>query len=800
MGAIDIIKSQADAQHGSGEAQAELIPSVTSVGPHQSGESPVLSFNAKTLCVQVTITQAHCAKSLDPPADLVASARDKMLELVKSGQAVLFTIHHDRLEQAWTKLRSLELKDDSKESQRSITVRLATGAPKLPGLRISPPHTSDSMASLSISAVAKEVVGWRLDWLALHVARDLLLRGIKDQPNLTQIHGALVRARYGQVVEEIQLKCAQIFPPNDRQQSRLAINPARHEVSLVVFDLDAVSDVSLVETRLARIEQTIDKLPGSKANYVILKDELLESVETALSGPESLGIGLPLILLVAVDPITKIRISAAPKAKRNIQPHGDIPHLNFAIAADRLLATVDEFTPGASQDISRLSQAWLNGEMQRAGIVHGIRDGVLEEIRAQVAKNAEPKGILVAMGTPASAGKDPYLHTIITQDQYGTTEVSDTGGPQAQQRRALVKAGQLVGEVRYGTPPTTGKDVAGAELAPPPGEGLPNADIGEGIERRGSERFYAGCAGILEFDAAGALVLTKILVHEGDANFSSGDIAFDGPVEIKGNIESGANVKVKGDLIVRGEISGGRVECGGNITVDRGIVLGPYGSVRAKGDIKADFIENSTVTCYGSVSVVRSIMQSRVMTGGAIITTGPSSLIGGGTYICGNLLRTHNLGLPKGSKTEVSAGVNFRAEFSMRLRQKRLDMLILSCEEDRRAFKKIMETPAPKLSKLEKRAKDELRDRVSRWKSILDSARQHLYLVTATLNYDSAACLQILGKLSVNCQIRVGGNNIPIVGEVISVLVTANEQDGSFLQPLIAGKAKPAGKSARNGR
>ncbi len=757
-------------------------------------EPPVLSYNPKKLRIQVTITRKHCTESPTPPADLIARAREKMLAVEKSGKVALFTIYERRFEHTWTKFREL----DAANALESVTIVLAAGAPALPGLEIKPSLSQDSLATLSIRAGANEVAEWQLDWLKQHVLRALSERGIEEHPSPTQIHGALVRARSGHIVQDLAVKRLKLSSPKDGQIFHLAVNQARKEVGLVIFDIDAVADLRRVEERIAGVEKTIGKLSGSKkGTYRILRRELLEAIEAALCGPERLGLELPLTMLAAIDPTSKTTQKAgsmpAPRHQSADDPRRNQPLLTFAISNDRMAATITGCSPSLAAKIARLNDEWLRGELQKAGIKHGVRTGLFDDIRKQLAGNLHLGSLGVALGTPAEAGQAPYLH-LVTQEQEGTS----SSAMRAYRRHSLVKAGQLIAEIRYKNPPVLGRDVTGRDLPPPAGEALPDPVLGEGVEKRASGRFYAAFGGIAGYDEQGTLCLTKMLVHEGNANLASGDIVFDGPVEIKGNIDSGGNVKVSGDLLVRGEICGGKIDCGGNITVERGIVVGPGGSVRARGDVKADFIENSTVICGGALSVARSIMQANIMAGGAITVTGADGLIGGGTFACGNLLKTTNLGLPDGSRTEINAGVNFKAEFSTRLRQGRLETLVKLSDEERRAFKDLMKKPAAKLSKTEKDAKDRLRDRITRWGGIIDAARLHLEKVSAHLTYDNEARIYVTGKLSANCQIRLGGKVIPITREVTSVMITTLEEDGSFLKPHSGDGPKAKGKADKS--
>src|SRR5690606_24026810 len=118
------------------------------------------------------------------------------------------------------------------------------------------------------------------------------------------------------------------------------------------------------------------------------------------------------------------------------------------------------------------------------------------------------------------------------------------------QQRNTVSAGQLVAEIRYEEPPAAGKNVFGEEISPPDDDEI-IVQTGDGIVAKGKNKFYAAADGLPTINEQ-TITLSKVLVHEGDVNLRTGNIRFDGPVEIKGSIDASAVVETTGDLIVHG--------------------------------------------------------------------------------------------------------------------------------------------------------------------------------------------------------------------------------------------------------
>jgi uncharacterized protein (DUF342 family) len=421
-----------------------------------------------------------------------------------------------------------------------------------------------------------------------------------------------------------------------------------------------------------------------------------------------------------------------------------------------------------------------------AGIHVSPLPNAAADLIARLQEGKDPAGLVVATGTPPVPGTGPKLRLIINPPMPTPDSQEDATIDFRSYRRPIATAGQVVADIAYESPPVPGRAVTGESILPPAGDSLPDLEAGEGIAADGG-RFVATVAGVVVYDGK-TLAVGKTLIHEGDVNLASGDIVFDGPVEIKGAVDSGACVRATGDIIIHGEVRGGRIDCGGNLTVALGIVTGPGGQIKVKGNVQAAFIENTTVYAGGTVMAQRSIMQATVMAGGEIVVGSADGLAGGGVFICGKTLRTASLGMPDGRITQVDVGVDYRRELAVVHRQARVDRLMRQAEEDRKTLKAIVRRPAAQRSRTEKASMETIRQHLVRLGEVIEVARGHLERAMKAQAYDSDATIQVRGKLSSNCQLRIGGKTIPVTGEVIGVKVTSKELDGSYLRVLDAGK------------
>ena len=125
-------------------------------------------------------------------------------------------------------------------------------------------------------------------------------------------------------------------------------------------------------------------------------------------------------------------------------------------------------------------------------------------------------------------------------------------------------------------------------------------------ERQGVQRLIsaiAGGAGVQRVelrDQEGAVKAREYTVSvqpvaqiSGDVGADTGNIDFQGNVEIQGSVTAGFRVSATSDVTIAGGVeAGARVEAGGNLTVQLGI-MGKDTIVNAGGDLMAKFIQEA---------------------------------------------------------------------------------------------------------------------------------------------------------------------------------------------------------------
>ena len=241
---------------------------------------------------------------------------------------------------------------------------------------------------------------------------------------------------------------------------------------------------------------------------------------------------------------------------------------------------------------------------------------------------------------------------------------------------------------------------------------------------------------------------------------------------------------VKGDLTVTGSIEGAFVRSGGSITVKEGISTSESGRVQARENITADFIGNSNVTCGGDLKVKKAVLNSQIIVGGSIYVNKNDGTLAGGEISCRGDISVGKLGFPKGDKTIISCGIDWRAELTLRIRKGRLQKVKAVNEEDRKALRELIRKKGAQLTAKHKENIERLKERLQRQRTIMDNISDKISSAEKLLNWDKEVKIYVHEVLSSNVDITVGGTQVSVPGDVAGVMISSVRHRGSFIQPI----------------
>ncbi len=256
-------------------------------------------------------------------------------------------------------------------------------------------------------------------------------------------------------------------------------------------------------------------------------------------------------------------------------------------------------------------------------------------------------------------------------------------------RRAATPAvsqDELIVVVHQPIPGQNGVDVYGAVIkaAPPvPVEIKAGANV---IWDEAVRGFRAANSGRVKLNGK-ALEVHNLIQIPDNVGAATGNIDHGGAIVIQGGIESEFEVKAKGDIDVRDAIGAANIECGGNLTVAKGISSATGKKIIVKGNLHAKYLEHATVLSEGDVIVETEILDSSVRTTGQVVCSGRVS---GGDIIAAAGIHVSEVGSHNDTRTMLIAGVDYRLVNARRgaaEKSKKLKEVITKLEVEQKRFK-----------------------------------------------------------------------------------------------------------------
>lgn len=306
----------------------------------------------------------------------------------------------------------------------------------------------------------------------------------------------------------------------------------------------------------------------------------------------------------------------------------------------------------------------------------GVRAGLLDEVIGAAVEQGVATDLVIAQGKPCVHGENTKFEQLVPDmaerhphiDEHGMADFRDLGD------FVVVKAGTpLLRRI----PPTDGEegfDVGGNPLRPKPGTSWPFAPGLKGVETDSAD------ADLLVASVTGQPVMVSRGVKV-DPNFvlprvdlSTGNIKFDGAVNIKGDVTDGMKVTCTGDVLIGGAVLAGEIETTGNVVIKGGVIgHSEYNSkesgstswfsakVVAQGHIHARYAENAFLRSEANVELDDYAMHTEITALGHVIIGKPGGKKGkfiGGHARATVSIRVAESGSDAGPLTVLQAGYN----------------------------------------------------------------------------------------------------------------------------------------------
>ncbi|MFO7911458.1 MAG: flagellar assembly protein A [Desulfotignum sp.] len=258
--------------------------------------------------------------------------------------------------------------------------------------------------------------------------------------------------------------------------------------------------------------------------------------------------------------------------------------------------------------LDRITPDAIAKALAKEDIQFGVAD-LEKQISSLKAALKETVSFVAARGRPPVPGTDAFISYHFDTDYLKPGKIDAEGKMDYRERGSIPKvaAGDLLATK---IPLKTGEPGIDIFNNPIPAPEIRDVVLQCGQGAQLSEdgiKAHAQIDGQPHVAVGGAVCVFAELTIDGDVNFTTGNIDFDGNVIVKGSVLNGFSVRC-GNLFAK-EISGAAIFALGDVVVSEGI---SNADIKTEGDVKARFVTGSNIKTFGSVMVDKEIIDSKI--------------------------------------------------------------------------------------------------------------------------------------------------------------------------------------------
>jgi len=306
----------------------------------------------------------------------------------------------------------------------------------------------------------------------------------------------------------------------------------------------------------------------------------------------------------------------------------------------------------------------------------GVVFGVDQEALRQACELGSTAPLAVACGKRPEDGTDASFEELAPQTVDRAPKVDAMGFIDYREHGAIsiVHAGTPLMRRTPATMGVKGLTIRGEVLVPRPGRDEPFSTelSGSQVDEEDANLLTASITGQPVRVRCGVSVEPVLRLAE--VNLATGNIYFDGTVQVDGDAIQGMKIQAAGDIVVAGTVDGALLEAGGNIQVGGGVIANA--DLRARGSVNARFAENSHIYAGTVITLSDMALDCDLQALNQIIVGVKAPQRGrltGGSAKAMMLVKAPLLGSNNGGATHVVVGANPELELQYKNLQQRIE-------------------------------------------------------------------------------------------------------------------------------
>jgi len=352
--------------------------------------------------------------------------------------------------------------------------------------------------------------------------------------------------------------------------------------------------------------------------------------------------------------------------------------VQIRITTDRMLAlaTISEHTGlGKPADEVAMREA-----LAASAVRTGIDDAAIRSVLARAVAGEQIDEEVVARGDmPVRPGQRTLRFLVpIASNRSVTIRGDGSADYRNQDRLTQIAAGDEIVEIAPPqSMPRDGFDVTGTVIPSGMATG-PEIDLGANVTQSlrpdGTMVIVAKASGELIYEKNRISVRPSHLIR-GDVDLKTGNVRFQGPVNISGSVRSGFFVVSEGEIRVGEGVEAALLSSSENIAVRQGVSGAGKAVLRTKKNISVAFCEQATLLSVGDIMITASCMHSRLKCNGKLVFTGQKGNLIGGQIQARNGVNALNIGSERSVKTHISFGQNYLISDHIEAESKEIEKL-----------------------------------------------------------------------------------------------------------------------------
>jgi|Wag4MinimDraft_12_1082652.scaffolds.fasta_scaffold00020_12 hypothetical protein len=275
-----------------------------------------------------------------------------------------------------------------------------------------------------------------------------------------------------------------------------------------------------------------------------------------------------------------------------------------------------------------------------------------------------------------------------------------------------------------------GVTVRNAEIPPKEGKDI-DLKILEGVySDNNGRKFYASIDGHVVFRNNNLGVFPVYTVNNVDYN--TGNIRFNGTVEIRGDVFSGFTVEAERDIFVNGICEDATLKAKGQIVISGGIKGKANNMFSCNKDFICGYMENAKVESMGSIIIKKYAFNCNLLSGSKLVATESKGLIAGGYVQAFSEIEVKQLGSEGATNFTVHVGENYliekeydEVEKELKKKEELLDKIDKTLSQINLKSKEVLKNPKVIAILNQKKEQDKIKE----------SLREHLETLKKKLKF-----------------------------------------------------------------